>query len=218
MNDRTPLVPSPGTEPVQAVYNALAPDYDRRWRRYIDLSLDKVMAVLSLRGDERVLDVACGTGELERCLFATWPGLHVTAIDLSPQMLRQARAKRIGGDVTWIEGQASALPVANHEFDLVVCANSFHYFRQPDLCLREFRRCLVPTGRLVLVDWCDDYVMCKVCSIWLRWADPAFYSTYTAHACHAMLRHTGFDILYAEKFKVSWLWGMMLMVASPHSA
>ncbi len=201
-------------EPIKAAYDSLAPSYDRRWRRYIEVSLSKIITVLSLKGAERILDVACGTGELEGRLFFRRPGLHITGVDLSPRMLAQAQAKHIAGDVTWIEGEASNLPVPDAQFDVVICANSFHYFRKPLDCLQEFRRCLVPTGRLVLVDWCDDYWTCKLCSLWLRLTDPAFFCTYTMRACREMLLEAGFDVFRSERFKVSWLWGMMMFVCS----
>jgi ubiquinone/menaquinone biosynthesis C-methylase UbiE len=199
---------------VRATYDALARSYDRRWSRYIDVSLAKMMDALDLKGSERILDVACGTGELERRLFARWPGLHITGVDLSPKMLAEAEAKHIAGDVRWLEGDASRLPVAGGQFDAVICANSFHYFRQPLVCLHEFRRMLAAGGKLFIVDWCDDYLMCRLCSVWLRLTDPAFFCTYTLRACQDMLREAGFEIRRHERFKVSWLWGMMLLIAS----
>ena len=93
-------------EPVKVAYDSLAPTYDRRWRSYIDVSLAKVLSAQSLLGNERILDVACGTGELERRLFARWPRLHVTAVDLCPRMLAQAQEKHIAGIVAWIEGRS----------------------------------------------------------------------------------------------------------------
>jgi ubiquinone/menaquinone biosynthesis C-methylase UbiE len=201
----------------RAEYEALAPAYDRRWRGYIAASLDKVLAALTLRGDERVLDVACGTGELERRLLARHPRLRVTALDLTPAMLLQAQQKMPGAGVAWVLADASRLPLADSAFDVAVCANSFHYFPRPLDSLRQMRRCLVPGGTLILVDWCDDYLMCKLCSLWQRWTDPAFYCMYTLDDCRAMMGHAGFDVLHAERFKVSWLWGMMLLrgVARP---
>jgi ubiquinone/menaquinone biosynthesis C-methylase UbiE len=202
-------------EPVQAAYDSLAPTYDRRWRHYLDVSLSKVLSALSLEGDEHLLDVACGTGELERRLLAQQPGLHITAVDLSPKMLAQAQAKPIAGDVIWIEGDAAHLPVPAGQFEVVVCANSFHYFRQPMGCLKEFRRCLAPNGKLVLVDWCDDYLACKLFSLCLRLTDPAFFCIYTMRACRDLLQEAGFDVDHSERFKVGWFWGIMMFVCGP---
>ena len=202
---------TPGrVEPVKRAYESLAPSYDRRWRSYIDVSLAKVVSALPLEGNERILDVACGTGELERRLFARWPDLRLTGVDLCPKMLAQAQQKHIAGDVTWIEGEASQLPVPDDHFNVVICANSFHYFRKPMDSVMEFRRSLAPTGKLILVDWCDDFWTCKLCSLWLRLTDPAFFCTYTLRAGRNMLVDAGFEVLHAERFKVSWLWGMML--------
>jgi len=193
-------------------YDSLAPTYDRRWRSYIDVSLAKVLSALSLQGNERILDVACGTGQLERRFFARWPDLRITGVDLCPNMLAQAQEKHIAGDVTWIEGDASTLPVSDSQFDVVICANSFHYFRKPINCLKGFHRCLAFTGRLIVVDWCDDFWTCKLCSLWLRLTDPAFFCTYSLLACRDMLADAGFDVLHSERFKVGWLWGMMMSV------
>ncbi len=201
-----------------ATYDSLAASYDRRWWRYIDLSLAKVINAVCLQGDERILDVACGTGELEKRLFSRWPCLHITGLDLSPKMLAQARNKHLAGDVTWLAGEASHVPVPDKQFDVVICANSFHYFRKPLDCLREFRRTLVPNGTLVLVDWCDDYLTCKLCGVWLKLTDPAFFCTYTMRACREMIFDAGFDVVHSERFKVGWLWGMMLFVGESRPA
>jgi ubiquinone/menaquinone biosynthesis C-methylase UbiE len=61
---------APGLGRVKMAYDSLAPSYDQRWRSYIDVSLAKVLSAVSLEGDERILDVACGTGELERRMVA----------------------------------------------------------------------------------------------------------------------------------------------------
>jgi hypothetical protein len=79
-------------------------------------------------------------------------------------------------------------------------------------CLHEFQRSLVSTGTLVLVDWCDDYLMCKLCSLWLKLTDPDFFCTYTMRACREMLQEAGFCVAHSERFKVGWLWGMMMFV------
>jgi len=200
--------------PTQAIYDALAPTYDRRWRTYLDLSLQKVVHALSLRGDEHILDVACGTGELVRRLLERWPDLQITAADLSPGMLRQAHAKVGSPNVAWIQADAAALPLAPGGFDVAVCANSFHYFRRPQAVLQEIRRLLLPGGRFILVDWCDDFLLCKLCSFWLRWTDPAFFRTYTADECRTLLTAAGFEVIKVATFRAGWLWGMMLLICT----
>ena len=57
-------------DPVAQTYDRLAPAYDRRWRAYEDATLAAAIDVLACGSGERLLDVACGTGELERRLLA----------------------------------------------------------------------------------------------------------------------------------------------------
>jgi hypothetical protein len=71
---------------------------------------------------------------------------------------------------------------------------------------------LAQTGTFVLLDWCDDYLMCKLCSFWLRLTDAAFYRTYSAQHCESMLRAAGFEVVRAERFRAGWPWGLMLFV------
>ena len=74
------------------------------------------------------------------------------------------------------------------------------------------RRVLRPGGTLLLVDWCDDYLSCKLCSYWLRIVDSAFYRTYSLRSCEALLGEAGLEVLSAERFRISWLWGLMRLI------
>lgn len=128
-------------------------------------------------------------------------------------MLKQAAGKRMGSAVTWLQADGVRLPFASAAFDGVVCANSFHYFRQPDAALGEMRRVLRPGGWVVLVDWCDDFLACKLCSWWLRWTDRAFFHAYSIAECEGLLAKAGFAVARHERFRVGMLWGLMRFVA-----
>ncbi len=58
------------TEPVRKEYDRIAPHYDHRWRPYIDATLLTVLEAVQLSGREKVLDVPCGTGELDQRLIS----------------------------------------------------------------------------------------------------------------------------------------------------
>jgi ubiquinone/menaquinone biosynthesis C-methylase UbiE len=199
-------------EAVRQQYDRLAISYDRRWRSYVDVTLHAVANAVSFRGQERILDIACGTGELERLLLARWPALQIVGMDLSGGMLRQALGKAENRRASWVQAEATCLPFPDRAFDGAICANSFHYFRSPLRALREVHRVLHPHGLFVLVDWCDDYLSCKLCSLWLRLTDPAFYRTYTVRACRSLLEGAGLEVIQSEHFRVRWLWGMMRFV------
>ena len=67
-------------------------------------------------------------------------------------------------------GSVTSLPFDNDSFDLVICANAFHYFENPQLALTEMRRVLKdtasqmlkPTGEVIILDWCRDYWILKI--------------------------------------------------------
>jgi ubiquinone/menaquinone biosynthesis C-methylase UbiE len=198
--------------PARQQYDRLAGDYDRRWRPYIDATLHAVLEAVPLDGREALLDAPCGTGELEPRLLERWPGLHLTGIDVSGAMLIRARGKDVQRRVRWMQADVAALPFAAESFDVIVCANSFHYFRRPEQSLQEFRRVLRSDGALILVDWCDDFLACKLCSVWLRWTDPAFYRTYSLRSCRALLEQAGLEVAAADRFRVGYVWGLMRLV------
>ncbi|CAN5773428.1 methyltransferase domain-containing protein [soil metagenome] len=199
-------------EPIRREYDRLAPQYDRRWGHYVEATLGAVMNSLDFDGQERVLDLACGTGALEHRLLDRWPALQVVGADLSGGMLQEAASKALAGVVGWVQADARRLPFSDSTFDTVLCASSFHYFRSPVASLVEIRRLLRPGGRLLLVDWCDDYLSCKLCSLWLRITDPAFHRTYALRECRSLLEGANFEVVEAEPFKVDWLWGLMRLV------
>lgn len=103
------------------------------------------------RASGRVLEVAVGTG---LNLPSYPPGVEITGIDLSPQMLAIARkrAADLGIAADLREGDAHALPFPDESFDTVLCTYSLCNIPDVDRAVAEMRRVLRPGGRLVLVD------------------------------------------------------------------
>lgn len=100
-----------------------------------------------------VLDVACGPGAF---VLALAPRVHsARGIDLTPEMLRQARAFQIeqrveNADFTCAD--AEQLPFRDALFDLVTCQCSFHHMPKPERVLMEMIRVTKPEGRLLIID------------------------------------------------------------------
>ncbi len=202
----------PEVEAARQEYDQLAADYDRRWRHYVERTLRVIVEQVRFQGNERILDVACGTGELERELLLRYPDLRIAGADISLGMLRRAVAKEHAGKVAWLQADAGHLPFPDQFFDYAICANSFHYFPSPTQSLYEMYRILRPNGRFVLVDWCDDYLTCRLCSLWLRLTEPAFHETYTMRGCRSMLEEAGLEVIHADRFRVGFIWGMMSFI------
>ncbi len=198
------------THSIAAVYDRLAGEYDRRWRHYIDRTVGAAAAWMDLAPDERLLDVACGTGELVRALGVD--RAQVVGCDISLGMLLRARDKVAG---RWVQADASRLPLPDASFDRVACVNSFHYFPSPSAAVRELRRVVRPAGTVLLVDWCDDFLTCKLCAAWLRLTDEAFHRMDGLADCRARLEAAGLEVLRADRFRTGWLWGLMRFEARP---
>jgi ubiquinone/menaquinone biosynthesis C-methylase UbiE len=106
---------------------------------------DAVVAKVREHGAHRILDVGCGTGLLSARL-ARELAVPVTGIDYSAGMLEAATRKHAG--VSWLQADATALPLRDEVADTIVCTESFHWYPDQQRALREFARVLVPGGRV----------------------------------------------------------------------
>lgn len=195
-------------DPVLNEYDRLAPEYDRRWSFYVEATTRETMKRLELQPTGRLLDVGCGTGALLEAILSVSPGIKAVGLDLSPEMLNIARQK-LCGRAELTQGYAELLPFAERSFDVVVSCSAFHFWRKPARALREILRVLVPGGRLVLTDWCDDYLACRLFDLFLRLTNKAHFKTYGTRECKAMLVSAGFTDVAIDRFKINWLWGLM---------
>jgi ubiquinone/menaquinone biosynthesis C-methylase UbiE len=131
-------------------FDALARDYARGQARR--LPADRLLRLAALRGDERVLDVATGTGAAAWALAER--ARVVVGVDVSDGMLAAAQAA--GGDRTraplFVRADAERLPFPDGSFDVAVCSRALHHMPRPERALAEVARALAPGGRLVLVD------------------------------------------------------------------
>lgn len=199
--------------PAREEYDRMAAAYDRRWSSYTESTLGATLDGLDLREGDRVLDLASGTGELALRLLSRFPRLAVVGADISAAMLAQGRRKLVAHPWAAVRAGADRLPFLTRSFDAVFCANAFHMFPNPEATLDEIRRVLRPGGQLTLTDWCDDYVTCKVCSLYLRLTNQPHRRVYGLRICRNMLRASGFEVVGARRFKVNWLWGLMKISA-----
>jgi len=101
---------------------------------------------------DRVLDLGCGTGIVARLLRERLGGAaRITGLDVSPPMI--AKARSLAPELDWREGNAMALPFADHAFDLVLSQQMFQFVPDRAAALREARRVLAPGGRLLASTW-----------------------------------------------------------------
>ena len=111
---------------------------------------------LNLQPGERVLDVACGTGNLT--IPAAKSGANIIGQDLSPNLLEQGRAwaKAEGLTIRFDENDAEALPYDDASFDTVITMFGAMFTPQPDLIATELARTCRPGGRIAMANWTPD--------------------------------------------------------------
>lgn len=208
------MSPDPGAESsVRREYQRRAPRYDRRWARYIDVTVRETLARFEPRPDERILDIGCGTGVLLERLHHRDPGLALTGIDPVAEMLEIAR-HRLPPSVDLRESSAEALPFSEASFDAVVSTSALHYFGDPPRALGEMRRVLRPGGRLVITDWCGDYLGIRAVGMWARAIGGSRVRIFSAQSLRAALEASTFNDVTVERYKIDPLWGMMTACAT----
>jgi len=121
--------------------------------RYYTRDAEDFINRLNLKPGMKVLDVACGTGNL--ALPAARTGAEVTGVDIAPNSIEQARenAKREGLNAKFDEGDAEALPYADASFDAVVTMFGAMFAPRPELVAAELKRVCRPGGFIAMAKW-----------------------------------------------------------------
>jgi len=110
---------------LKETFDTVSTGYDDKALRFFPASARNLASLLNLRGDEHVLDVACGTGHTSLAVAGQLRRGKVTAVDFSPGMLSQARRKAAEqnvGNIEFIEMDMQNLGFADNGFDIAVCA------------------------------------------------------------------------------------------------
>ena len=199
-------------DPVRKEYGALASKYDRKWAGYVEATIRETLRRIPLSPGDQILDVACGTGVLLRAVAASDVRVILAGVDATPEMLEVANS-RIGSLADLRHGRAESLPFEDESFDTVVTTNALHFFRLPENALREMWRVIKPGGQVVVTDWCDDFVACRICDRALRVFSPAHHRVYGTRGCRKLLQDAGFQSIDIDRYNISWLWGLMTATA-----
>ena len=145
---------------VEEMFDSIAPAYDFM-NRAMTLGIDKLWRAKAVKMIRRrqpadILDVATGTGDLAIKLAREIPGVRVTGVDLSEQMLAIGRDKvRLAGlsdRISLSKADCLALPMADASFDAVTVAYGVRNFEHLAQGYREMARVLRPGGMLCVVE------------------------------------------------------------------
>jgi demethylmenaquinone methyltransferase/2-methoxy-6-polyprenyl-1,4-benzoquinol methylase len=133
------------------MFDRIAPVYDvmnRVMTAGLDLRWRRLAAESAVRQGDRVLDAACGTGDLAIADKKAGAS-RVTGLDFSEKMLERARRK---AHLEWVQGDMLALPFADATFDAVTVGFGVRNVADLELGLRELRRVVRPGGRVAILE------------------------------------------------------------------
>ena len=136
---------------IRTMFDRIAPVYDvmnRVMTAGLDVRWRRLAAESVVRKNDRVLDAACGTGDLAIADVKAGAG-KVTGLDFSEAMLARARRK---APLEWVQGDMLALPFADDTFDAATVGFGVRNVADLELALTELRRVLRPSGRLAILE------------------------------------------------------------------
>lgn len=172
--------------------------YDHEKNPLITVEEPYVDQILKTLPHSRVLDAGTGTGRYALKLARN--GAHVTAIDISPEMLAVAKnvAQKKGLEIDFLFASLEeSIPLDEDKFDLVVCALTLTHIPNMHNVMQEFYRVLKKEGHLLITDFHPDGVargwrtLCTVDEI--TYLLPNI--NYTRADYTASIKNAGFDLL-----------------------
>jgi ubiquinone/menaquinone biosynthesis C-methylase UbiE len=167
--------------------------------------LRRLLELAALRGPERVLDIATGGGHTA---LAFAPRVaRVTAIDLTPAMLEEAKshaASRGANNIAFELADAEALPYDDASFDIVVARIAPHHFADPQAFVRESARVLERGGIFLLDDNMapEDDELDKFMNRFEKWRDPSHVRAHKPSQWRAWMAANGLRVVAEDSLQL----------------
>jgi ubiquinone/menaquinone biosynthesis C-methylase UbiE len=127
---------------------------------------------LDIQRGLKVLDVACGAGNV--AIPAALAGAEVTGLDITPVLLERGEmlAAASGVDVTWVDGDAEAMPFADASFDVVTSAVGVMFCPSHEKAAAELLRVCRPGGSIGLIAWTPEGLIGSLLGVLKPYAPP----------------------------------------------
>jgi ubiquinone/menaquinone biosynthesis C-methylase UbiE len=186
---------------VQQKFGEAAADYAASAVHATGPSHARLLELVETKPTWRHLDIATGAGHTA---LAFAPKVaKVTASDITPEMLQQARKlakERKLGNVVTAQASAYDLPFPDTSYHLVTCRLAAHHFPKPKSFVREAARVLIPGGTFALVDNTspDDESLAAAFNAFEKLRDPSHGRALSVEEWTAIIRDAGLTPVTTE--------------------
>jgi len=165
-------------EKISKMFDDIANSYDRN-NNIISLGTHNIVKKLALneldlKNGQKVLDICCGTGDIEKILSKTKFKLSITGVDFSEQMLQISR-RNCSGFTDFIKSDATELPFANDEFDIITMTFGLRNIQNRTLAREEAYRVLKPNGQMLHLDFGRKNFPSRIFDIIAKFGIKLFY-------------------------------------------
>lgn len=191
-------------ETISAMFDSIAESYDKL-NHILSFGLDrmwrkKLVGEVVGNGAKKVLDVACGSGDVAIALYNA--GMEVTGVDISGKMLNVAR-KKSPEKIEYMYGDASELPFKEESFDCITIAYGIRNFDKLDKCMKEFYRIVKKGGSIQILEFGipDNAVWRAIYSFYFKNILPVIGRSISGNkSAYQYLPESSFSFPYGKEF------------------
>ncbi|MFZ6035907.1 MAG: class I SAM-dependent methyltransferase [Patescibacteria group bacterium] len=171
--------------PSKKHFNAWARHYDRDyiWGRYFKEGYARTINIIeSFNGyKSKILDIGCGTGELEKILVGKFPEINIIAIDFAERMVEIAKKKNENQRVKVFLEDINDIQFEKEKFNFVIALNVLHHIKDVETLFSSAGRMLVSGGYIIILDPLRDGILRKAwCSLLKNVLIPEYGIKYLA--------------------------------------